>query len=263
MKKLHIDLVNCYGIKALKADFDFAQHRAYAIYAPNGVMKSSLAHTFKDLAEGVASKDIIFPSRVSVRTITDEKNAPVAKEEVLVVAPYDEVLGHTEKTSTLLVDAKLRQEYEALHRDIDKAKDTFLKGLKEQSKSKKNLEQEISSAFTKSETEFYRALIRIKDEVEGQEPGPYADVLYDVLFDDKVLAILNTKDAKTAIKDYVEKYNELIAKSTYFTKGTFDYYNAAQIAKNLADNGFFNAKHTVRLNATQALEITSRGSLKN
>jgi hypothetical protein len=262
MKKLHIDLANCYGIKALKADLDFAQHRAYAVYAPNGVMKSSLAHTFKDLAEGVASKDVIFPTRVSVRTITDEKNAPVAKEEVLVVAPYDEVLGHTEKTSTLLVDAKLRQEYEALHRDIDKAKDTFLKGLKDQSKSKKDLEKEISSAFTKSDTEFYRALIRIKDEVEGQEPGPYADVLYDVLFDDKVLALLNTKDAKTAIKDYVEKYNELIAKSTYFKKGTFDYYNAAQIAKNLADNGFFNAKHTVRLNATQALEITSQKQLE-
>jgi len=224
-------------------------------------MKSSLAHTFKDLAEGVASKDVIFPAGVTVRTITDEKNAAIAKEEVLVVAPYDEVLGHTEKTSTLLVDAKLRQEYEALHRDIDKAKDTFLKGLKDQSKSKKDLEKEISSAFTKSDTEFYRALIRIKDEVEGQQPGPYADVLYDVMFDEKVLAILNTKDAKTAIKDYVEKYNELIAKSTYFKKDTFDYYNAAQIAKNLADNGFFNAKHTVRLNATQTLEITSQKQL--
>lgn len=94
-------------------------------------------------------------------------------------------------------------------------------------------------------------MIRIKEEIEGQEPGPYADVPYDTIFDEKVLAALNTKDVKTAIKEYVEKYNELIAKSTYFKKGTFDYYNAAQIAKNLADNGFFNAKHTVRLNATE------------
>jgi hypothetical protein len=262
MKKLHIDLANCYGIKALTADLDFTQHRAYAIYAPNGVMKSSLAHTFKDLSEGATSKDVIFPARVSVRTITDENNAALLKEEVLVVAPYDEVLGHTEKTSTLLVDAKLRQEYEALHLDIDKAKDTFLNGLKEQSKSKKDLQKEVSSAFTSSDTEFYKALNRIKDEVEAHDPGPYADVLYDVLFDEKVLAILKTKDAKTAIKDYVEKYNELIAKSTYFKKGTFDYYNASQIAKNLADNGFFSAKHTVRLNATETLEITSQKQLE-
>jgi hypothetical protein len=87
MKKLHIELANCYGIKAMTADLDFAQHRAYAVYAPNGVMKSSLAHTFKDLSEGVASKDVIFPARVSMRTITDENNKAIAKEEVLVVAP--------------------------------------------------------------------------------------------------------------------------------------------------------------------------------
>jgi hypothetical protein len=259
---LRIDLSNCYGIKALKADLDFTQHKAYAIYAPNGAMKSSLAHTFKDVANGVTSKDLIFPTRVSVRTIIDEKGTAITKDEVLAVAPYDEVLGHTERTSTLLVDAKLRKEYEALHTDIDKAKDVFLKALKEQSKSKKDLEKEISSAFTKSDAEFYRALIRIKDEVESQEPGPYADVSYDTIFDEKVLAALNTKDAKTAIKDYVEKYNELISKSTYFKKGTFDYYNAGQIAKNLADNGFFNAKHTVRLNAAESIEITSQKQLE-
>jgi hypothetical protein len=259
MKKLKIDLANCYGIKALRAELDFGQHKAFAVYALNGVMKSSLARTFKDIADGLVSKDRIFPTRQTVRTITDEKGTALAKDEVLVVAPYDEVLGHTEKTSTLLVDAKLRKEYEALHTEIDRAKDVFLEALKEQSKSKKDIEKEISAAFTKSETEFYRALIRIKDEVEGQESSPYARVLYDTIFDDKVLAALNTKDAKTAIKDYVEKYNELIAKSTYFKKGTFDYYNAGQIAKNLADNGFFNAKHTVRLNASESIEITSHG----
>ena len=262
MNKLHIDLANCYGIRQLKADLDFAQHKAFAIYAPNGVMKSSLAHTFKDIADGVPSKDVIFPARTTIRTVTDEKGTAVTKDEVLAVAPYDEVLGHTEKTSTLLVDAKLRKEYEALHTDIDKATDIFLKALKDHSKSKKDLEKEISSAFTKSDSEFYRALIRIKEEIEGQEPGPYADVPYDTIFDEKVLAALNTKDVKTAIKEYVEKYNELIAKSTYFKKGTFDYYNAAQIAKNLADNGFFNAKHTVRLNATESLEITSQKQLE-
>ncbi len=262
MNKLQIEIENCYGIKKLKASLDFSQHKAYAIYAPNGAMKSSLAHTFKDISDGVTSKDIIFPTRKSVRTITDENGNAVAQGEVLTVAPYDEVLGHTERTSTLLVDAKLRKEYETLHIEIDKAKGLFLKALAEQSRSKKDLEKEISGAFTKSDSEFYRALIRIKEEIEKQGPGPYTDVSYDVIFDDKVLTALNTKDAKTAIKDYVEKYNELISKSTYFKKGTFDYYNASQIAKNLADNGFFNAKHTIRLNATESIEITNQKQLE-
>ena len=89
MNKLHIDLANCYGIRQLKADLDFAQHKAFAIYAPNGVMKSSLAHTFKDIADGVPSKDVIFPARTTIRTVTDEKGTAVTKDEVLAVAPYD------------------------------------------------------------------------------------------------------------------------------------------------------------------------------
>ena len=66
---------------------------------------------------------------------------------MLVIRPYDEVMGHTDKTSTLLVNPALRKEYENLHAEIDAAKDAFLKALKEQSGSKKDLEKEISSTF--------------------------------------------------------------------------------------------------------------------
>jgi hypothetical protein len=48
MNRVTIDLVNCYGIKKLKKQFDFSQDRVFAIYAPNGAMKSSLAQTFRD-----------------------------------------------------------------------------------------------------------------------------------------------------------------------------------------------------------------------
>lgn len=56
--------------------------------------------------------------------------------------------------------------------------------------------------------------------------------------------------------------NTTLAASTYFKKGTFNYYNAATIAKSLADNGFFDAKHTVSLNAEEKLEITSQNQLE-
>lgn len=61
MNKLNVELENCYGIKKLQAQLDFSQNKAYAIYAPNGAMKTSLAQTFKDIASGTASKDRIFP----------------------------------------------------------------------------------------------------------------------------------------------------------------------------------------------------------
>lgn len=84
-----------------------------------------------------------------------------------------------------------------------------------------------------------------------------------MVFDDKVLALLATEEAKSAIQDYIKKYNELLAASTYFKKGTFNYYNAATIAKQLADNGFFDAKHSVTLNADSKLEITSKNELED
>ncbi|MGD9721499.1 MAG: hypothetical protein AB7O59_09845 [Pirellulales bacterium] len=263
MNKLVVDLENCYGIKKLHATFDFSQCKAYAIYAPNGAMKSSLAQTFKDIADGTESKDRIFPNRTCTRKVTDETGTNIPPESVLVVPPYDELFGHTEKTSTLLVDSKLRKEFEQLYVKIDEAKNVLLKALKQQSGSKKDLEKEISLAFTASDEEFYRALTRIRDEVEEQPGAPFADIEYDKIFDEKVVALIGTKDFKTAIADYVKKYNELLEASTYFKKGTFNYYNASTIAKNLADNGFFDAKHTVSLNATKSLEITSQKQLED
>jgi ABC-type molybdate transport system ATPase subunit len=108
MNKLNVDLENCYGIKKLQIQFDFSQNRAYAIYAPNGSMKTSLAQTFKDIADAIVSKDRIFPARVCNRKITDENKVDLQKESVLVLRPYDEVFGHTEKTSTLLVQTEKR-----------------------------------------------------------------------------------------------------------------------------------------------------------
>jgi hypothetical protein len=263
MRLLNVDIENCYGIKKLQAQFDFSVSKVCAIYAPNGSMKSSLAQTFQDISAGTTSRDRIFPARASRRSVSDETGADLTKEAVLVVRPYDEVLGHTEKTSTLLVNPELRKEYEQLHLEIDAAKVAFLKAVKEQSGSKKDLEREISATFTTGEDQFYRALIRIKDELVAQKDAPYADVQYDVVFDDKVLVVLSTKDFKTAIEAYITKYNELLAASTYFKKGIFNYYNASTIAKQLADNGFFKAKHSVKLNAATNLEITSQKQLED
>ena len=205
MNTLTIDLENCYGIKRLHTTLDFSDATAVAVYAPNGSMKTSLAKTFDDIANGVDSKDLIFPARPCKRVVKDENGADLPKDSVLVVRPYDKVMGHTNKTSTLLVNPALRKEHEGLHAEIDDAKGAFLKALQEQSRSKKDLEREISSTFTSSDDNFYTALNRIKDEVAAQPDAPLADVPYDLIFDDKVMKVLNTKDFKTAIDQYIKK----------------------------------------------------------
>lgn len=249
MEKVKIDLKNCYGIRSFQREFDFSTNNALALYAPNGVMKSSLAKTFQDAAEGRDSQDRIFRSRKSERNIRDENDQDIEGDRVLVVLPYDPDLGVNEQTSTLLLDKKLKQEYDNLLRETSAAKSALLKALKEQSASRMNMETEISSAIMPTANQFEAALIRLRREVEDLEDTPFAEIEYDKIFNEKVLDALKTQDLRDSIADYAHRYNELLGASTYFKKGTFDYYNANQIARSLTANGFFRAKHTVQLNA--------------
>lgn len=249
MDRVKIDLKNCYGIKSLQRELDFRATRAYALYAPNGVMKSSLARTFQDAADEQDSEDRIFPARKTTRTITDEAGDEIDGDRVLVVQPYDEELGVTEKTSTLLLDPKLKKEYDDLLRATAAAREALIAAIKQQSGSKQRMDTEISDAIMQSDAELDTALTRIQREIEETKEPMFSNVQYDVIFNDKVLLALNTKDLKSAIADYVKRYNTLLTGSTYFRKGTFDYYNAGQIAKSLTDNGFFEASHTISLNA--------------
>ena len=262
MKKLQLKLENCYGIKKLEHDFDFSERRVYAIYAPNGSMKSSLAQTFHDIAESKPSKDRVFPDRVCIRSARDEDDQPLEPTSIVVLRPYDEEFAQSEKTSTLLVDGKLRKEYESLHAKIEAAKDRLIKALRDTSGSKRDIASEVARTFTKSSSNFFGALRRIRTELSDQKDAPFAGIKYDRIFDEKILDLLGTKDVKSAIESYIRKYNELLASSTYFKKGVFTYYNAATIAKSLSANGFFEAQHSVRLNADSTLEITTQKQLE-
>lgn len=163
----------------------------------------------------------------------------------------------------MLVNQELRQEYEQLHADIELAKAAFLKAVRERSKSKRDLTKEISLVFTASPDKFYVALNRIKDEVTDRPDSPLREVPYDLIFDEKVLGFLETQDFKTAIDSFIKKHNELLAASTYFKKGVFNYYNAAQVAKQLAENGFFKAQHSINLNAGERKEIKTQKELED
>jgi hypothetical protein len=263
MNQVKVDLKNCYGIKSLRRDFDFKKSSVYALYAPNGVMKSSLAKTFQDAADQKPSEDRIFKDRKTERRILDENGNEIQGERVFVVGPYNAELGITEKTSTLLLDPKMKREYDQLLRATADAKAALLAAMKLQSGTKTNLEEELSLSIMQSRSEFDQALIRVKREVTEQKDNLFSTVPYDTVFNDKVLSALNNKDLKSAVHEYMKQYNSLLENSTYFKRGTFDYYNAGQIAKNLTDNGFFEAKHTVNLNsASGSQQITNQTELE-
>jgi ABC-type lipoprotein export system ATPase subunit len=262
MKSLSIDLEHCYGIRKLSATLNFATGNVYAIYAPNGVMKSSLAQTFKDISDGVESRDRVFPNRQTKRGILDETGKALESNAVLVLPPYDAVFGSSEKTATLLVDAKLRKEYEQLFLEASKAKEAFLKSMKTQSRSKRDIEAEIAEIFASNDRLFYPAMMSAKAAVDAIEEPQFADIPYDLVADEKVAQLMASGEVAKVLQEYVEHYNKLLAQSKFFKKGTFNQYNAATIAKALGNNGFFDAKHTVVLVGDKRVEVKNQDELE-
>ncbi len=254
--KISVQFENCYGIKKLVHVFDFENGKTFALYSPNGVMKTSFAKTFKDIANNKESKDLIFPERATKRIVMDENKNLIPAENIFVIEPYNESFK-SEKVSTLLVNAKLKGEYEKIHSGINEKKNHLTESLKPISGMKTGIEETISEVFTTYSNEFLKAVGRLKDEVFDGTPPVFEGILYKSIFSDKVEEFLGEKDVKEKIKEYISKYDELIEKSNFFKRGIFNHTNASTIAKNLKENGFFKAKHNVNLNSSQGAVVIS------
>ena len=259
MKKLKLDLEYCYGIKALKTEFDFTKRNVICIYAPNGLMKTSLSKTFSDLSKGKKTQDEIWPENKTKRIIKDETDQDIKSENVFVIKSYNEKY-RSDRISNLLVNENLRKEYEKIHKEIDDKASDFINQLKSLTglKDNKTIKAEISDSFRHDKNEFFESLDGIKNEVKEKSNTPLNQAIYSEIFNEKVLKILDKPDIKNHIKDYIQQYDELLEKSNFFKKGVFTHDNASIIAKNLKDNGFFDAEHSVYLRIEgKKIEITS------
>ena len=263
MQKIHLEFENCYGIKKLAADFDFTMENTYVIYSPNGTMKTSFAKAMGDFAAGRESEDSIFTERVTKRQVQNEEGEDLLPDQVFVIEPYNESFT-SNKISTLLVNKKLKDKYEIIHKKISEKKEHLIKELKPLCQLKKSVEEEISLAFTHSDKEFYNSLSEIKDEILDKDSPEFEDILYARIFSEKIIDFLDNSSFKASLTDYIKKYDELIDSSIYFRKGVFNHNNASVIAKNLKDNGFFKANHTVNLkSSSEKKEITTEKELEN
>lgn len=185
MESVTVRLEHCYGISSLDHTFSFAQKRQNVIYAPNGVMKSSLALTFKDLSEGVASSDRIHKNRDTKRSITNETGNDLPPESVFVVEPYNESF-RSNRMSTLLANARLRERYDAVRREIDEKKDALIATLKSISGLKDGVEQALATDVTSDPKEFFTALRRLKPEADEGAYATLSDLRYASIFTAKV-----------------------------------------------------------------------------
>ena len=254
MDKLILSLENCYGIKKLEAEFDFTKKNTYAIYAPNGVMKTSFAKTFKDLSEKKDSQDLVFPERKTIRTIWDEANTALLPEEAFIIEPYNQDYS-SDKLSTLVVKKELKDRYDAIYIELDIARTDFIKKLKKVSQST-DCETEFIETFKENEKEtFFDLLVKILPKLNDDIKIDF-DFKYNDIFDKKGNVEKFLDKHKETLKLYVDNYESLLTESSFFKKSnnTFGTHQAGEILKSVQDNSFFDAGHSLELNTSYKIE---------
>ncbi len=255
MKKVSIKLECCYGIKKLEKELDFGS-RTFAIYAPNGSMKTSLAKTFTDLMNGNETKDLVYPERTTVREIKDENGQDLKPEDILVVEPYNESFL-SDKEATLVVEKQLREEYEKIYNDVEKEKESFIKKLKSVSQSS-DCEEEILATFSESEKDtIYDILERLAPSINDK--NTQYSFRYNDIFDKKGNVKKFLDKHSKSLDEYVKQYESLISQSGFFKKSanTFGTYEAKELLGSVADNSFFDAGHSINLSDNTTIKSAS------
>ncbi len=246
MEMVKISLKNCYGIGRLDYTFDFSDHKPYAIYAPNGSMKSSFARTLMDVSMERASSDLLFPQRKTKRVVVDKSGVPISAGDVFVIEPYNEAFS-SDRASLLMVNADLKSKFDSAVIAMEDAKERLLKSLQRLSglrRRKVTPESELLDAF--GGTSFYEVIVSLSLESPSSEVDALAEVLYGDVFNEKTLAFFESGAIANDLTYYMEIYQELVGASPVLSQN-FNHYHAETIKKNLNQNNFFEARHTVRL----------------
>lgn len=240
MDKLNIKLENCYGIDKLEQEFDFSKCRAVAIYAPNGMMKTSFAKTFEAKSLGKEPLESLY-NNISLADIKTDGNN-IDKNEIVVINSFENI--NTDKSvSSLLVDQISKNEYDQIFSEIAKQKASLISKLNRFSGIKQTeIENIIAVDF--NEKDFFKFLSNIDFENIDDE---FSEIKLNEIFDTDVLAFLKKPDVINNINVYTEKYNQLLETSKYFKKGIFNPSKAESIAKVLLKENFFKANHKIRL----------------
>lgn len=255
--KLSINLENCYGIRKFEYELEFS-HKGYAIYAPNGVMKTSFAKTMQDLSEGKKPRDLVFTDRKSIFEI-NLNGTPLNQEDIFVIKSYDEDYS-SEGVSTLLANDELKKRYENVHKEIGEAKKDLDKKLRSLagfgSKSRENIDPIIEGIF---DEQYYDALLNLEEELKNIKDTSFASADYKILFNPKVRELLDDDDVGATVEEFAKKYDELTESSPILSKD-FQYHNVGRVQQQLQANNFFNAGHSINLhdkNSKEKTELTS------
>lgn len=267
MKKVELNLENCYGIKKLKDNIEFTKlnHQtgmeedinACLIYASNGTMKTSFANTFLDIENDKETIDRIEPNNSTIREIRIDGKI-INKDDILVIQTYVEGYDSNNK-SKLLASKKLKKEYDDIWNEIGKNKDIFLKEIKKISgiSNINEIEREIINIFKENDIDdFCTVLEKTKQKYKIEEVEILKNIKYKEVVNEDIEKALSLEAVSNALSDYMKKYDEILEQSELYKPGIFDNTRAKISLKSLKDNSFFEANHKIVLENQTVLNET-------
>lgn len=249
MNQLYINLDHCYGIGKLDQKIEFGRKKACVIYAPNGTMKTSLTETIKDLIAGKAPNDRVFTERVSKAEIKIDNNN-ISKENCYVFDNNKE--DGSKSISKFLANKELKDQFDKINSNIESNwKDLRNKLGQLGGVSGATIEEEIKKAFSKGGSFRYDILQKIYGErfKNDNVDYPLYTFKYKDVFDSAGRVEKFVNQNKDKIKEYFDKYSELIGNSSFFSSGknSFGTFHAQKLLNAVKDNRFFSASHTIEL----------------
>ena len=252
---------NCYGLKQFNLqNINFSRCNKALIYAPNGVMNSSLSKVFDDISKGATTCDRIFQNVVSNYSVTHytsryvyssaNRTQPTATDRIYVVNTFNNSFEFTKETvSTLLADETTRNAYNVLMaqfsgeiRQIEE-KLRVLTGLTK-SQIKGKLITDLGLTGTADWTDIFEKLNEL---YATRRTFEYLnDCTYSELFNDKAMAVYGKQEFLNSIEEYISSLNILLENNPILNDRFTD-RNAETLGKEMAKHNLFNAQHTICL----------------
>ena len=251
---------NCYGLKQFNLqNINFSRCNKALIYAPNGVMKSSLSKVFDDISKGATTCDRIFQNVVSNYSVTHytsryvyssaNRTQPTATDRIYVVNTFNNSFEFTKETvSTLLADETTRNAYNVLMAQFSgeiiqiEEKLRVLTGLTK-SQIKGKLITDLGLTGTADWTDIFEKL----NEYATRRTFEYLnDCTYSELFNDKAMAVYGKQEFLNSIEEYISSLNILLENNPILNDRFTD-RNAETLGKEMAKHNLFNAQHTICL----------------
>ncbi len=254
MLKGHFE--NCYGLEnfdLLPITFTPTDNKAI-IYAPNGVMKSSLATVFDNLSRKKKIEDRIFSENKSTFEINYYDDSYTEKQKkavptIYVINSFDANFeAYSDSVSTILADEELKKQYADVIEAFAEKLKSFRDALSKHCSAGFSIENALIDSYNGSANDNWDSIIKLMEIFYNiEEPNnSLASINYDDIFNAQTLKVISKPDFAEKVRQYIAVVDSLIKDSHVFNS-KFDDYNAREFGNTVAKTQLFDAKHKILL----------------